>query len=438
MPLPCLQHSPVRPPLYSTVSALLLFCLLCYVPWLPAKDRFDYAREFQTQLQSQILPYWYDTAQDKEHGGYLLADDGKGGRQAREKQLVSQTRMIWTFSHVALKGYRDPQRDYLKAAEQGFRFLQAHFLDKDHGGYFWRTDLAGKATAERKILYGQSFAIYALVEYHRASKDPAALEAALSLYRTIQERALDPKNGGWYEHFERDWKPLLDPKSNAEVEVAGYKSANTHLHLMEALAELAEVTRDADVRKSLADAVRINMEYFYPKNAGQSCFHRQPDWNPVTDPKSAGLSYGHNVEFAWLMIRAETVLGRKPSWDHFDAHLRHALKYGADLERGGLYNRGFDNQPATQKDKVWWVQAEWLAALADAVRHNPDKDYIQALEKTCDFIVRYQADRDGIWFDTVTEDGKPKSTSKAHSWKANYHDVRGLVKFIEACGLPGK
>jgi mannose/cellobiose epimerase-like protein (N-acyl-D-glucosamine 2-epimerase family) len=49
------------------------------------------------------------------------------------------------------------------------------------------------------------------------------------------------------------------------------------------------------------------------------------------------------------------------------------------------------------------------------------------------FIVSFQADpKDGIWLDTVTADGKPKVTAKAHNWKANYHDVRAIVKFVEA------
>jgi mannose/cellobiose epimerase-like protein (N-acyl-D-glucosamine 2-epimerase family) len=39
--------------------------------------------------------------------------------------------------------------------------------------------------------------------------------------------------------------------------------------------------------------------------------------------------------------------------------------------------------------------------------------------------------RTGIWLDTVSADGQPKSVGLAHSWKANYHDVRALVKFIE-------
>jgi mannobiose 2-epimerase len=175
------------------------------------------------------------------------------------------------------------------------------------------------------------------------------------------------------------------------------------------------------------------MRYFYPKDAGQSCFHRQPDWKAVTDPKSAGLSYGHNVEFAWLMVRAEQVLGRRPSWAHFNAHLQHALRYGADPEHGGLYNRGFGDAPATDRDKVWWVQSEWMAALTDALRHKAHPPYAEALQKVLEFITRHQADpADGIWFDTVTAEGRPKHPAKAHSWKANYHDVRAIVKFVDA------
>jgi mannose 2-epimerase len=155
----------------------------------------------------------------------------------------------------------------------------------------------------------------------------------------------------------------------------------------------------------------------------------------VTAASSAGLSYGHNVEFAWLMVHAERVLGRAPSWTHFEAHLNHALKYGYDHQRGGLYSRGFDNQAATDTDKVWWVQAEMLAALTDALKHQENPEYEVALNKLLQFIIKYQANpSDGIWLDTVAADGTPKVTAKAHNWKANYHDVRGMVKFVEAFG----
>jgi len=207
------------------------------------------------------------------------------------------------------------------------------------------------------------------------------------------------------------------------------------LHLMEALTELYDATHDPEVRKSLEEAVKINATYFYPPNAGQSCFHRQLDWKPSTEPSSAGLSYGHNVEFAWLLIRAQKVLGQRPSWDHFNAHIEHALNHGYDHQRGGLYSRGMDDQPATDTDKIWWVQAEMLAALTDGLQHKQDRAYSEALDKLVDFVFKYQANpADAIWLDTVAADGTSKNTAKAHSWKANYHDVRAMVKFVEAFG----
>ena len=106
-----------------------------------------------------------------------------------------------------------------------------------------------------------------------------------------------------------------------------------------------------------------------------------------------------------------------------------------DQDHGGLYNRGSDNQPASDTSKVWWVQAEMMAALTDALLHQPDKKYEAALDKLSQFVLKNGTDpRDGIWLDTVAADGQPKSTGKAHNWKANYHDVRAIVKFVEAFG----
>ncbi|MGB9601927.1 MAG: AGE family epimerase/isomerase [Limisphaerales bacterium] len=394
------------------------------------------AAEFRTQLSEKVLPYWYDTAVDRVNGGYYLSDDLKGRKPNNEKQLVTQSRMVWGFSHAHINGFSTPQRNYLEAAEEGYKFLNSYFFDKENGGYFWKTDIAGNVLNDRKILYGEAFVIYAFVEYYRASHNSEALKKAMNLFHIIQKYGRDNKNGGWFEHFTKDWKPIMKPESGADVEVPGYKSANAHLHWMEALTELYSESKDKEVKNALQEAIDINKKYFYPKNPGFSCFHRTPDWKSVDDPKSKGLSYGHNVEFAWLMIRAETALGRRPSWSHFEAHLKHALKYGYDFERGGLYYLGDDDQPATNRDKIWWVQSEMLAALTDALSHDSkNKQYEEALIKLIDFLEKYQINPpDGIWLDTVTEDGKPKNTAKAHNWKANYHDLRALVKFINKFG----
>jgi mannobiose 2-epimerase len=414
------------------------FLFLAVLPGVAVSGRaMDFstpAREMKAQLAGKILPYWYDTGQDTHRGGYLLDDDAVKGRSTpAEKQIVTQSRMVWTFSLAQLEGYSDTNRNYLRAATQGYHFLLDHFLDRQNGGYFWTTDLDGKPMNDCKLLYGQAFTIYAFVEYYRASGDKEALTHALDLYRTVQAHLYDSKNGGWFEHADRDWKPLSPGDPRNQVEVVGFKSANSHLHWMEALSELYDTTRDPGVKKSLLEAVHINATYFYPDDPAKCAFHRQFDWQPVTVASSAGLSYGHNVEFAWLMIRAENVLGREPSWEHFYALLNHALRNGYDDMRGGLYYRGFDDQPATDTEKIWWVQAEMLSALTDALKHKDDPRDEAALGKELQFIKTYQVDpKTGIWLYAVAAGGNPMDTTLANSWKANYHDVRAMMKFVDA------
>lgn len=428
-----LTSAPSTSPFLSMASGLAILGMAVAVH---ASTFQEIARDQRALLADKVLPYWFDTAQDRQHGGYLLADDVKGRGLAREKQLVSQSRMIWGFSLAHRKGFSTPGRNYLEAAAQGYRFLQNHFRDPQFGGYYWKTDLAGRSTDSRKFLYGESFVIYALVEYHRASGDREPLHQALDLFLAVQGHCHDTRHGGWIEHCERDWTAIPgDPDHNRqlEVEVAGLKSANAHLHWMEALSELLDATGDAGVRAALREALRINAEVFYPPEPGKSCFHALPNLKPITTGSHAGLSYGHNVEFAWLMIRAEEVLGRPRSWKHFDAVLDHALQYGWDGQHGGLYNRGFEDQPATDTQKVWWVQSEMLAALTDSVKRRERPIHAAALYHQFEFIDRYLANPvDGVWIESTDADGTPRSTAKAHNWKANYHDVRALVKFIDA------
>jgi mannose/cellobiose epimerase-like protein (N-acyl-D-glucosamine 2-epimerase family) len=204
---------------------------------------------------------------------------------------------------------------------------------------------------------------------------------------------------------------------------------------MEALTELFDVSRDSEVGKSLSEAVEINRRHFYPLDPARAAFHRHPDWTPATDPRSAGLSYGHNLEFAWLLIRAQQVLGEPPAWSRFSAYLEHALRCGFDHERGGVYYGGIGDQPATQTDKHWWVQCEMLTALTVALEHHPCAVHEQALEQLIDFAWTHLVDsRDGIWLTSVAADGRPLDTRKAHSWKANYHELRASVRFVEAFG----
>jgi mannobiose 2-epimerase len=479
-------------------TALLLIAILGPAPgWALATGanlskeqaaRFaEQAEAWRRQLTDQVMPYWYDHSTDRDYGGYVLED-----AISPEKLVVTQARLIWGFAHAYRLGLRDPKRDYLGAAEQGYRFLLAHFLDRDNGGYFWTTDRTGQPVDDRKFLYGQAFVILALVEYYQASGDRQALDHATELYRTVQAHCRDPGHGGWGEHFERDWKPLrpeetgtqsivgitgpsamnsapkqatgretragagitgssastlaalLLSKAETPIGTIGMKSGDALLHWMEALTELDRITRvvsgDAAAHalgldSALAEALDLNMTYFFPAKPGEAYPYRDPDWRRPIGARFMQISYGHNVEFAWLMLAAERALGRPPSWDRFDALVQHALAHAFDRERGGLYELGFDDRPAIVTDKVWWIQAELLAALTESLSQRPNPDYAAALDRLLGFLTAHQIDpQDGLWYDTVAADGSLRRPEKAHDWKANYHDLRAMMKFVQTFG----
>lgn len=372
------------------------------------------------------MPFWFDTFQDAECGGYRLPDL-PGSSRAETRQLVGHSNLIWGFSHAHLNGFSGARR-YLDAARQGFQFLLAHFVDRRHGGCYWRTDRAGEPIDSRKLLYGQAIVIHALVELHRASGDDSPLEVGRGLHGLVERSARDERHGGWMEHFERDWRPVADDRS--EIEIPGLKSANTALHWMEALAELYQVTGDEHIERSLVEALRINSRFFDPQAPGRCCVYRNPDWTAYESQPDR--SYGHEVEFGWMMVRAEQILGRPPFWSRLFTCLDDVLETGFDHDRGGLY---LDSRRGPDAEKVWWGQAELLSALTDAVRSRPDQRYQVALKKLLDFLLAHVIDpNDGIWWESVSASGDVRKAAKAHHWKTPYHDVRAIVKFSDTFG----
>src|SRR4051812_46616538 len=251
------------------------------------QDRARVALHWNALLRDRMLPYWHDTTVNS-RGGYRVYDPGdqslSGSRSWRKqirsvidssshrtqkenlRGLVSQVRLLWVFSHAHILGYSTPERDYLKAAAPGYSYLIETMLDREHGGFYWKADVNRGVIEPHKILYGQSMAIYALVEYHRASGLCDPLDHARSIYETVQRRFHDRTGGGWFEHGERDFTPLTCTGERLPnmPDVVGFKSGDGHMHWMEALTELYSEVKDTSVRDSLVEALELLCTKFYP------------------------------------------------------------------------------------------------------------------------------------------------------------------------------
>jgi mannose/cellobiose epimerase-like protein (N-acyl-D-glucosamine 2-epimerase family) len=399
------------------------------------------ARDYEAALRTAILPYWRRTAVDPRYGGYRLRDYGSPrlarfhrwrARQHASKHLVGQTRTLWTFVHAHRAGI-DTGSANLDAARSGVDFLLEHFHDHEHGGWRWETTREGQPIDERKSLLGQFMVVLAFVEYARATNDVTVIEHARETYDVIEAHLRDTTNGGWIESTTRDWQ-TLDPNGEWMVGSIGVKSGNVYLHMMEALAELADFTHDPDVEQSLAESIDLTRGHFFPDDPRGWVHELSLDWSPVEHPSPA-FSYGHAVEFAWLLLHAEQVLGRAPSTDYLLGVVDHALRYSWDAANGGLYCAGPVDAPATDTDKYWWAQAEMMAALTDAALARPGDRYETDLVQLIDFVNAHFADpRDGVWIDAVSREGTVLKRGKAHDWIGGYHDTRALVKLCRAFG----
>lgn len=397
--------------------------------------------------QNELLPFWLERSVDSSRGGFITHFDRNGNDTGKdEKSLISQSRSVFSFSLAARHGWL-PERS-LEAARHGVRFLLDRMWDHGNGGFYWTVRRDGEPAERRKILYGQSFAIYALSEYYRASGESEALGYAERLFELIQTHATDLYLGGYFEMFESDWT-LSGPGAAG----GDRKTLDAHMHLMEAYTLLYRASRADAQRRKLTEIIEILARRMFRGETGTGVPQFTADWQEAPQIKfdvvwgwdrfsesgtksnpMDNTSYGHNVEFAWLLLEALDALGADlHGYDSLiEKSYRHALRYGLDWENGGVYVEGSHDGPATDLEKEFWQQAEVMNGMLVAYLHWGEERFLKAYENVHDFVMSKMVHRPvGEWWPLLRPDGEPIWTHMSHSWKVNYHTVRAVLRCIE-------
>ena len=124
--------------------------------------------ELRVHLHGEVLPLWARHGTDRERGGFYneLEPSLEPVREDRKRLLV-QARQLWCFATAAAEGAPDAER-WLELARGGFAFLRDRFLDRERGGWYRETTLAGEPLRREKDLYGHAFVLLALAAWQRA------------------------------------------------------------------------------------------------------------------------------------------------------------------------------------------------------------------------------------------------------------------------------
>ncbi len=392
----------------------------------------------------ELTEHWYPHAVDRARGGFhqSMARDWSL-RPDDNKFLVYQARMTWTAA--AFAEFSPRHRDeFIGYARHGIAFLDQVMRDREFDGFHWILDAQGRVSTrlgDEKHIYGTAFVIYAASKVSKVTGDAIALRVARDAFDWLERHAHDKQFGGYFEALRRDGTPILawenaDPRAQRTDRLGiyyGFKSMNSHIHLLEALTALARVDDRPIVRERLRETF-FNVRDRIAVEPGALNLYLTRDWKAIP----AHDSFGHDIETAYLLIEAadELALAGDPKTARVARLLvDHALDWGWDNDLGGFYDKGESfGDPAFDRTKVWWTQAEGLNALMlmhSKFQGETDR-YATAFLKEWAFIEKHLIDPvHGGWFAEATSEGQRKGDgAKADQWKANYHTSRALMNVV--------
>lgn len=407
-------------------------------PPLGPPARAALADELDAYLRTHVLEPRFPRCVDREQGGFHVSYARDWSPQPdRSRFVVYQARVTWTAATVAR--LRPTVRgEHLGYARHGVRYLADVMWDRDHGGFHTHVDPAGRpiagGEAAPRPVYGQAFAVYALAAAHAATGDAEPLELAKRAWRWIEDHYRDELGPGYRSAVKTDGRPFPVPDEErvgapgSIDSLAHHRTMNDHIHLLEAYAELARSWNDPALRRSTEELLAFVRDRIFVE-PGCLYIALRPDGNPVPAP----VSFGHDVETAFLMVEAEEALGREPS----PATLRaarmlvdHALARGYDPARGQLFEYGSAYGPPVDRSIQWWAQFEAFHAfeLMDELFGREDGRYREAFAKAWALARDAFADREhpGVC-PQMDERGEVDCASKSHNWFASYHTARALL-----------
>ncbi len=298
-----------------------------------------------------------------------------------------------------------------------------------------------------KRAYGNAFAIYGLAANFKASGDSAALSFAQETFRWLEKHCYDSQFGGYFQFTSREGIPFVDGYNGVPP-----KDQNSTIHLLEAFTELYSVWPDPVLKERLQSLLLLVRDRITTDKGYMVLFFKR-DWTPISYRNSSAdirernyefdhVSFGHDIETAYLMLEASKTLGIKHDTRTLAVGKKmvdHGMTFGWDTERGGIYDGGYylpveDKPTIVRNTKEWWSQVEALNSflLMSELYPNDDHHYFEKFRAQWEYCKKYVIDNEyGGWYwggiDIVPNN---KFSPKSTIWKCNYHTSRALINCI--------
>jgi N-acylglucosamine 2-epimerase len=376
---------------------------------------------YLSHLLDDVMPFWLTHALDRENGGLntCIADDGTV--TTTDKYLWSQWRAVWVFASLYQR--LEPRPEWREAADLIYNFAARHGRDSNGRTVFCLTR-DGHVKEGYTSIYADGFALYALTEYFRMTRDPNAERLAREIYPLV---AADLAAPGSYPTAPHHIPP-------------GYRAHGPAMIFSLVFHELGNLLDEPDIRAAgLAQSADIFEHFVRPEDGLLHEFIRLD--NALDDgPECRVIVPGHVIEDMWFQIRIfEQTPGADPQRIRTVCDLiRRHLELGWDEEFGGIFHavdtKGRPDNVAWRfaETKLWWPATEALYALLLAYEKTREPWCMDWYWRVHDYAFSHYPVKDyGEWRQKLDRYGQPMTDTVALPVKDPFHLPRALLECIE-------
>ena len=352
----------------------------------PARLRAD-CEALTRWLRESVYPRWTTGGRDPADGSFVesIAADGTPLDLPRRGRVTP--RQIYALGRAPRFGW---QGDVVSIIDSAWNAYRSRYLRFD-GLFRTLVSAHGAVLDDTALLYDQAFVILACAAASEVQPSGPWENLAESLMRRIEVILRAPGGGFW----------------NGRVP-ARVLLANPHMHLLEACLEWEALSREPTWTTLVNELVRLAVGRFAHGQPAQVLEAFAPDWSPQPGPAGRRVEPGHQYEWAWLLLRAETIAEGPTAalaLELIDTAEARGVRDGFALNAIEVDGEVIDGNARL------WAQAERLKAALAAAATTTEGRYWQMAESAATALRHFLAGvPPGLWRDERTANGRMRDT----------------------------
>lgn len=384
---------------------------------------------YEKHITEDIMPFWDERCIDRSCGGYLTCFDRMGNLTDDKKYVWFQGRQLYIYALLYNRIIKKAQ--WLENAKHGFDFLKKYGY-AGNGRWNYVLDRKGSVLGGTVSIYSDFHVLQGIAEYLKIEETRTSenLELLVKCYDVMEQNMFNPD---FKEIYENTWSPVF----------IWHDMYLTCLATTETCSEVLGIEKTERLLRECVDKI----ENWFARDEYEVILEAVTRKNEACLEKGVGrfVNPGHMHESSWLCMKAGSILqddaisGRGVELAKWSNRIGRDKKYGGIISYTDALGRTpepidwFKETNSLWNEKVWWSNAEALAAYALAYCHSKDECFLEEfLEQHKYCKEQFYDQKYKEWFERLEYNGEIKNSDKGTPWKCAFHLVRALVLVRDA------